>query len=196
MPLIAPIGGGDKQLPPEGQKIARLVSLVDMGTHPQEYKGEKKPDARELNFGFELPTELAEYDGEEYPMMMYKQAKFKRSGPNSQMKSTLNKIIAAVGDDEFDPKHDILSMVGKMLYLKIVHRTGEKGDVARIEDFLPIPDEMQDSLKDKKYNQVNPNDVFVIGPDMDLGALESKPDWIKEKISQSPEFKAHTEKKN
>ena len=52
-------GGGS--LMPDGWALARVVDYIEFGSHPQEYQGKKKPDAREFKVGFKLFG--GDYDG-------------------------------------------------------------------------------------------------------------------------------------
>lgn len=59
-------GGGGKVLP-VGPTLARLVQVVELGEHPQEYQGKAKDPAMEIFLGFELyGPGFAEADGTPY----------------------------------------------------------------------------------------------------------------------------------
>ena len=50
---VAESGGGGKKLP-AGPTLARLVQVIHLGDHPQEYQGVAKDPAEEIVLGFEL----------------------------------------------------------------------------------------------------------------------------------------------
>jgi hypothetical protein len=47
-------GSGGGGLMPEGYAMARLVTYIELGQHPQEYQGKAKAPAREICVGFKL----------------------------------------------------------------------------------------------------------------------------------------------
>ena len=61
----------ERKLVPKGTHPGRCISIVDLGTGPETYKGETKM-RRTLNITWELPKQTVEIDGQPMPMRISK----------------------------------------------------------------------------------------------------------------------------
>ena len=61
----------ERKLVPKGTHPGRCISIVDLGTGPETYKGETKM-RRTLNITWELPKQTVETDGQPMPMRISK----------------------------------------------------------------------------------------------------------------------------
>ena len=67
MPLLAKEESTKTDFPP-GVHNALCIGVVDLGIHPNEYQGQKRPDAHRIALMFEFPGLLKEWEGVESPM--------------------------------------------------------------------------------------------------------------------------------
>lgn len=181
---------GEHENPEVGSWMARLVWLIDLGTQMHTFPGQDPRESRDVRLGFELPDQRMKgiYDPKVKgkPFMV-------SIDPKQSMhpKSTLYKIITgwrgkAMSREEleaFDPK----TLLGQGCRLSLIEN--EKGYI-NIESVSKLTPEE----KKKLGKQVNASMFFSLEEgDMPKGEFEKAfaklPDFLKEKIAASPEFK-------
>ncbi len=129
-------GGGGMaatDAPPQGTQVAVCIAVIDLGTHPQTYMGEKKPDAREIYFVWELPNCLrpdgrTHVVGERYKVSFNKQ----KAALVKMMESWRGRPYPE-GSDGMKPERCVLDADGnpepKSCFLAIEHKAGADGQV-------------------------------------------------------------------
>lgn len=169
-----------------GNYIARCVSMVLMGTFDEEFQGVKKKCTK-IRLSWETPTELAIFDKEkgEQPFLVSKDFTL-----SLHEKSSLRKFLESwrgKGFTEEEVKRfDMSKLLTAACMLNVIHKATQKGNTyADIASISAMPKGMICP------QQINPTVIFsVIEPDMTV--FESFPDWLKERIQQSDEWKART----
>lgn len=168
---------------PAGSHLARLYKIVDVGTQMNDYQGQITYP-RKVIFFFEIHGEdsagkpLTTDDGKPLSVMKEYTATLNEKGKLSQM---LKQWLAADIPDPFDPKE----LLGKFGMVNVSNTT--KGDriYANLDGVSPVPTVynkmgLPDGFNDLLYFSMEKFDSVV---------YESFPNWIKEKIQKSPEFR-------
>ena len=139
MALTAPVGNNtSRQIAPEGAYPARCYQIVDLGTTMQ--TGQFPDKKRKVQFIFDLPTELHEFEKGEglkpfYARSIYNLSMNSKSVLRRDIESWAGKKMA----DDFASTFDIFTLLGKACMLNITHVT--KGDAvyANIIGISPLP---------------------------------------------------------
>lgn len=185
MPIIATNKKSDGIEPIEaGSYPARIYQMVQIGT-VEGFEGKMQNKVRVT---FELPTETHVFDESKGPQPRVISKEFTLS---FNEKATLTKLINAadpsalkIGDDGFMEEFDVTSLVGKPVLITITHRPGKDGKVfANADGFTRLPKGMECPP------QVNPSKVLSYDS-WDEEFFQSLPDFIREKMAASPEYKA------
>lgn len=184
MPIIATNKGGtQRKLPPMGTHLARCYSLVDLGTHEEEFQGETK-NRRKIRISFELPNEqevFKEERGKE-PFTITKEFTL-----SLHEKAGLRKTLEAWRGRAFTEKEldkfDVANLLGAPAMITIGHEPKKDGSgtfakvlsVAALPKGMTVPPAILTSIE---YSvEMGDNQVF-----RDL------PDWLREKISKCQEW--------
>lgn len=169
-----------KQLIPEGQHMARIVRIIDLGLQKQRpFQGQEKAPAFEIQLEFEFPNERIDVNGESRPMWEKKRIKL-----SSHEKSTCYKWY-----NKLDPKNehggDWEQLIGKECAVFISHNPGkgknEGRTFAQISDVMPLMAGMT----------VPPleNDAVIFNLDSpDMEVFASFPDWLQGIIKQNLQY--------
>jgi len=184
--IIASSAGGSNYEPIEaGTYVARCYSMIHMGTIKDSYMGEEK-FVNKVRLTFELPTELKVYKEEngEQPAVLSKEFTLSLS-EKSNLRAFLNSWRGKALTEEDCKAFDIAVLAGKPCTLSVIHKTSKVsgktyaeiasiGGVMKGMEVPPI---------------INPQIVFSV-TNFDQVAFDSFPDFIKEKIQSSNEYKA------
>lgn len=182
MKIIAKDNPVQRKLVPEGTHPARVVQVIHMGT-VDNYFGEPKNTVR---ITFEFPTQKAvfkEEDGEQ-PFWRSQDCTL-----NFGELSTLRKIAKACGvkpkkDDKDGLEYmDVTDLLDKTLLISVEHKESKKGSMyEKLTTYSPLIAGMEVPKTD--------NDLLMYSVyEHDKDVYESLPDWLKEKIATSWEFK-------
>lgn len=118
--------GGEKYLLPEGTALARLVEYIEFGKQPQEYKGEKKDPAMEVQLGFALYGKG--YQKEDGSPRMISTYRMKLSNnEKSKTFKLFNRMNAKRTAKNF------AQLLGQPFLVPIIHVNNSKGTYARID---------------------------------------------------------------
>lgn len=185
MSLFAPKSEKEFELQPEGTHIARCISLIQLGTHHEEYMGQPK-DFNKIRLSFELPTEMRVYDKDkgEQPMLISNDYTL-----SMNEKANLRKIVEGIiGKSMVDGEADLFdleSLVGKAFLITIKHKTSITSGktFANIAGASPLMKGMT------APDQINPSKVLTF-EHFDHTIFESLPKFIKEKVASSKEYLA------
>lgn len=185
MPIIATNKKSDGlDLIEPGSYVARVYQMIHIGT-VEGFQGKQQDKVRVT---FELPTETHVFDESKGPQPRVISQEFTLS---FNEKATLTKLINAadpsalkIGDDGFLEEFDVTSLVGKALLLTIANkpRKDGKGSFACADGFTRLPKGMDCPP------QVNPSKVLSYD-NWDEEFFKNLPDFIREKIESSPEFR-------
>jgi hypothetical protein len=175
-----------RELIPAGNYVARCYKMIEIGTIPTEFQGVQKMTPT-VRFGWELPLELKifkEENGEqpcviekEYTLSLADKANLRRD-----LKSWRGKDFTTIEAENFD----VTKLLGVPCMLNIIHIPSKKDPTKfyeNISSISPLP---------KGFNcpdQINPTFVFSFD-DYDQAKFNTLPDFIKEKIATSNEYKA------
>jgi hypothetical protein len=186
MPIKAPKKeGGDFEIAPAGNHIARVYRIINLGNVPYTYQGQEKRGPK-IRVYFELCNEIVEYEkdgqkvtrpfsvSEEYTLSMHS-------------KAILRKIVEGiVGNmkDEEAWEFDIETILGKACLLNVVHNKSKDGqkEYANVAGTSPIPKGMGDAPA--IVNAPAIVDVLTAS----LEQIDALPDFLKEKMRGSTEF--------
>ena len=177
-----------RELVPAGSHVARCYSMMHIGTNEEEYMGQKKK-LNKVRITWELPNELRVFEeskgeqpmviSKEYTLSMYEKANLRKELEGWRGK----------GFTENEAKSfDITKLLGVACMLSIIHKVSEgtKKEYAIIGGISGLPKGLICPA------QINSNFEFNFQNKFDLKVLESMPDFIKNKIKTSDEFKAIT----
>lgn len=169
--------------PPPGSHIARLVSMVDLGTQQHTYQ-DRVTASRDVRLGFELPLEkmVGKYDPSDkgkpfgvtrtVTQSLHPKAKLRELLEGWRSKKFTKEEIAA-----FDPK----TILGKSCRLTLVQ--DESGEYTNLQSIAAI------GKSEKVPKQINPSTYFSLEPDeFDEEVFNGLGPATKEKIMRSPEY--------
>ena len=171
------------ELVPAGSHIARCYSMVEIGTVTETFKGELKT-LHKVRITWELPLETKVFNPEkgEQPFSVSKEYTL-----SMHEKSNLRKDLSSwrgrgFTDDEASA-FDITKLLGVPCMVNVVHNQAQNGNVyANVMGVMPLP----------KGTQCPPqvNTTFMLSfENFDEGKFNLLPEWLKERIKATPEFK-------
>ena len=170
-----------------GTYVARCYSMVHIGTIEQEYMGEIK-EQNKVRISWELPTELKVFKEEkgEQPQSVSKEFTL-----SMHEKANLRKFLESWRGKGFSEeeakKFDVTKLLGKACMISIIHKTSKQGKLyAEISSISTLPKGMDCPA------QINPSFEFTFTP-YDHDKFESLPDWLKDKIKASKEYRMMNE---
>jgi hypothetical protein len=159
--------------------------MIHMGTVKESYMGEEK-FVNKVRLTFELPTELKVYKEEngEQPAVLSKEFTLSLS-EKSNLRAFLNSWRGKALTEDECKAFDIAVLAGKPCTLSVIHKTSkvsgktyaEISSIGAVMKGMEVPPLM------------NPQIVFSV-TNFDQVAFDSFPDFIKEKIQSSNEYKA------
>lgn len=179
----------------EGPQEFLCIGVIQLGTHDEEFEGRPKtlPKIMIIWEKCDLKQLVYEDDTEERSFIIYDEISY-----YTNTKAKLFKIAKAIfgkdtkDDDIINNKVNFLSMLGRRAYLNIEHKETKKGTMypkvtayavckkAADEDFISDGNQYGWYLDAEGNNFMHP-------------AFANLPKWIREKIMDSHEGKAHRE---
>lgn len=184
MPITATNKGGSNYEPvAAGTYPARCYSMVHIGTIEENILGQTKK-LNKVRITWELPTETKVFKEEEGEKPYSISKEFTLS---MNEKATLRKFLESWRGKGFTEKEsesfDVTALLGKPCLLSIIHKTSKAGSVyAEISSVSTLPKGMTCPP------QINGNFEFTYTP-FSLEKFESLPDFLKDKMKQSEEYK-------
>jgi hypothetical protein len=184
MSINATNTGVKRELIPAGNYAARCYSMIHIGTVEEMIQGDIKR-LNKVRITWELPTELRVFKEEKGEQPMVISQEFTLS---MNEKANLRKFLESwrgKGFTEEQAKNfDITVLLGVPCMLSVIHKVTKKGnEYETIASVAAMP---------KGYecpDQVNANFEFNYEDKFDSRVLESFPDFIKDKMKSSEEFK-------
>lgn len=183
MSLVVSEGSGKSYAPPpEGNHIARCVSIIDIGTQDNEWQGESRPRAQ-IIIGFELPEEMMDTDEGPRPFMV---TKFFTNSLHE--KATLRSFVEAWRGRAFTSEElqgfNLKNILDAPCQLTVVHREKQGGGVKA--DITSIS-KMHKSMT----CPARVNDLVLFDIDEpDMSVFEGFSDGMKKLIGKSHEWQA------
>jgi len=177
-------GSTQKELIPKGMHIAICYSMVHVGTVQWEYMGEVKYSDK-IRITWELPklTKVFNEESGEQPFVISKEytlSMHEKSNLTADLQSWRGKDFTPQEADDFD----VTTLLGIPCTLNIVHKEAKNGNTySNVGNVNPVMAGMDIPP------QSNPNFEFNYDESFDLNWLESQPDFIKEMIKSTPEYK-------
>lgn len=185
MAILATNKGVQRELIPAGNYIARCYQMLQIGTVEEIVMGAVKT-LNKVRIGWELPTETKVFNPEkgEQPFTISKEFTL-----SMHEKSNLRKVLASWRGKDFTEEEaksfDITKLIGVPCMLNVIHKPSktdpskiyeEIGSVSPMPKGVPCPAQVNDTmlLEFENFNY----DLY-----------NSLPDFIKQKIQSSAEFK-------
>lgn len=173
-----------RELIPTGNYPARIYELIELGTVDSQWMGEAKK-THKIRIGFELPTEKRVFDEKkgEQPMVISKEMALSFGDL-----AGLRKIIEAVEGKKITDaeavNYDVLTIIGKPLLVTVSHsEPNEQGIVyANATTFSPL-------IKGLTVDPLSNKTRVLTYENWDEELYNSLPDFLKEKMNKTPEFK-------
>lgn len=167
-----------KELAPKGTHVARVVSLIDLGT--QVPTDPKLTPMRKINITFELCKCIKEFNGVKKPLVVSRMWTFTRAKGGK-----LREMIKAwKGVDISKESFKIDSLLGQECLVTISH--SDDGQYANVESVSAVPTGLVEVPP--AYNKLS---LLGLNPgEFDMEVFKSLPDFIKAKITSTQEFRA------
>lgn len=182
MAITAENNGGSYTPMAQGNYVARCYQMIEIGTVQEDFQGEKKTQ-KKVRLGFEFPTETKVFKEEngEQPFVLSREFTL-----SMHEKSSLRKFLEAWRGKSFTDQEaksfDITILIGKSCMINVVHKESEKGVRANISSVGAMPKGLE-CPKQINETQLLSYDNF------NINLFESFPDFIKDKIKTSVEYK-------
>jgi hypothetical protein len=170
-------GDFEKAIIPEGTFLARLCSIIDLGT---QYSEKYEKSNRKVELSFEIPEckhTFKEEDGEQ-PLRIAKQF---TSSLGS--KAALRKTLDSWGIDLSADMFSLDSLIGKLAMVSVKHNVVGDKTYANISAVTSVHKMLKDSAEPAFHEQV----MFDLD-EFEQGKYDALPQWKQEKIAESPEY--------
>lgn len=174
-----------RELVPAGNHIARCVSMIEIGTVLEQGFGGKMQKLTKVMIGWELPEETRVFDESkgEQPMMISKEYTLSMN-EKSNLRADLTSWRGKGFTEEEAKSFDITVLLGIPCMLNISHVPKQKN-----------PSELREKITlaaipkgFKAPQQVNPLTILSYD-EFDDRVFEKLPDFLKDKIKSSEEYK-------
>jgi hypothetical protein len=173
-----------KELIQSGNYVARCYSMIHIGTVTETILGEAKRQNK-IRITWELPTELRVFDeakgkqpmviSKEFTLSMHEKANLRK-----ELESWRGKAFTDLQAQSFD----VAKLLGVPCMLNVIHRQTKQGtDYAAISSISALPKGFECPA------QVNPTFEWNYEDKWDEITMELFPDFIKDKIKASEEYR-------
>jgi len=168
-----------------GNHFAICIMLIDLGTQKKEFAGQIKY-LRQVRIGFETVDETAVFKEENgnQPFLLTKDLTLSMA-EKSSLRLLLESWRGAKFKEEELQDYDLKNILGKTCLLNTVVNTSKDGtrSFSNINQATPVPKSMV-----REVEPVNPIVYFDLNSP-DWNVFETFPDFVKDKIKASPEYK-------
>ena len=184
MAINATSSGVKRELTPAGTFAARCYSMVHIGTVTETILNEVKT-MNKVRITWELPTETRVFDEQkgEQPMVISKEytlSMHEKANLRKDLESWRGKGFTEEQAENFD----ITKLLGIPCMLSIIHKISKSGsEYATISSIATLPKGMECPKQINKTFEFNYDDKFS------EDVVESFPDFIKDKIKKSDEYR-------
>ena len=190
MSIKSPTKGEKRHDPaPAGNHIARVYSIVHIGTLKGEYMGEPK-ETDTVRIGFELPNETKVFkEGDEPKPLVVSREYTNSMGAKANLRKLVEGIIGTGLLDEEAGFFDLTELMGMTCMLNVVHKTSKMGSTyAQIQSAAPLPKGI------KAPEAINEPFILDYNDNWSVEKLESLPEFLRTKIYSTPEYQKTTGK--
>lgn len=183
MAIIAQNTDTNTVLAPAGNHIARCYSMVHIGTLDDEYMGQPRK-TNKVRLTWELPNEKHIFREENGPEPFVVSKEYTLSmGEKSNLRKDLESWRGKAFSEDEAKAFDVTVLTGVPCMINVIHKDSSTGKThARVTGVTPLPKGIDCP------EQINPS--FEFNFDEGFENLESLPDWLKDKIKSSYEFKS------
>lgn len=185
MSIDAPIGSKRESKPvPPGNHIARVYSIVHIGTVLSEYQGETR-DRNKVRIGFELPMEKAVFrEGDEAKPFVINQDYTLSMGEKAGLRKLVESILG-IGFLDADAKsYDVIDLIGRTCMLNVIQVKSAKGSLyGKIQGAAPLPKGLEAPAP------VNAPFVLDYGSNWTDEKFNTMPPFIKDEMQSSREYR-------
>lgn len=185
MAINATNKGVQRELIPSGNYIARCYQMLQIGTVEEMVMGTTKT-LNKVRIGWELPTEQKIFNPEkgEQPFVISKEFTL-----SMHEKSNLRKLLASWRGKDFTEEEakcfDITKLLGVPCMINVIHKPA-KADPTKIYEEISNVSPMPKGVKCPP--QINKT-MLLEFENFDVELFNSLPDFIRQKIQSSAEFK-------
>lgn len=171
---------------PAGTHVARCVEMIHLGSRDDEYQG-RTYKSNKVRITWELPLELKVFNPEkgEQPYVVSKEFSLTMS-EKSNLRAFLTSWRGKGFTEDEARAFDVTKLLGVPCMLSIIHEPGKKDPskmYERIASVSTLPKGMVCPP------QINPTRMFSLDK-FDESVFLTLPDWIKDIIRESDEYKA------
>lgn len=173
-----------REVIPASNYMARCYSMVHIGTVCENIMGQEKM-LNKVRITWELPTELRVFKEENglQPMVISKEYTLSMH-ENSNLRKDLESWRGKVFSEDEAKSFDITKLLGVPCMLNVIHKDTKSGkSYAFISGITNVPKGMECP------DQINESFEFNFNDKFDFDILEKMPDFIKDKIKRSEEYK-------
>lgn len=170
---------------PAGNHVARLYSIINIGTIEEEYAGETK-QINKIRFTFELCNKKKVYkDGEpEKPIAIGAEFTFSM-GAKANLRKFVEGMLGKKLTDAEANELQVESLLGHACLLNVIHKTSKTGNLyALVQNASPLPEGIEAPA------QANENFLLGYGDTWDQAKFALLPNFIKDKMMLSAQYKA------
>jgi hypothetical protein len=187
MGLKAPSGNNtSRAIAPEGAFVARCYQIVDLGTTMQtgQFPGKK----RKVQFIFELPTELHEFERGDGLKPFYARSIYNLSmNEKAVLRRDIESWAGKKMSNEIAENFDIFTLLGKPCMVNLTHVTKGDATYANIIGMSPVPKGL---VCPPAFNSA----LCYNTEEHDEDVFNQLPEFIQDKIKMSDEWIARISK--
>ena len=186
MPILATKPNIQRTLVPKGTNIARVIGVIYMGTIQGEYMGSPLVQQK-IRLTWEFPEELHVFkDGDEAKPLVHSEEYTLSMNKKSKLRPIIEGIIGVTLTDEEAWAFDVASIINSPCLVSISHKVGAKSGLsfAKVSSTSML---MKGQTCKESYN---PKRVFDYAGNWDEEYFNKLPNFIKEKMMTSAEYKA------
>lgn len=177
----------EKKLPPAGSHVARVYQIIDLGTHEQEWEGQKKERSL-VRLSFELCNEKVVFDPEkgEQPFTVHTRSLTNSMHEKSKLRPLVEGVTGALENKEANG-FDLSGLIGLDCLVNIEINEYKGNNYANIKSTAPVPKGME------VPQLVNKTFVFDVETSP-LEELDKLPSFLQDTVKESFEWQKKTAK--
>jgi len=172
------------EITPMGNHVARVYSIIHIGTIEEQYMGEAKMMDK-VRITFELPNatkEFKEGDGEK-PFVISREYT-NSMGEKANLRALIEGMLGVALHSQESASYDVTELMGKECLLNVIHKTSKLGRVyAHIQSASPLPQGLV------APEAINSPFILDFNENWNEESFEKLPDFVKDKIKTSDEYK-------
>lgn len=172
--------GKERELPPVGNHVAVLYSIIEIGTLEGEYMGQAKK-SRKIRLTWELPDETREFDGVQKPMVVGKTYTISLF-EGARLRPIVVGMLGGLSEED-EETFNIKGLLGKPCMLQIAHDTFNDRKFASVVSAAQLPKSM------KAPKQFNPSQYLDYSDGWNDEVYAALPQFMKDKMGESEEMK-------